>query len=287
LLALLTLVSFRLLRREWSEAAAKLDQGNWLRRALRPRRSEEPETCPPGRRPENPIRAFDENYGYRIRIPAWAWIITAAVSLLLLLIPKAEVGRCLFALCFWAAAWTAAHNGCAAFARERETGRWEELALLPLSDGEIAAGKLATGADTWLGFSALGGCCLIAAALWSRTADFNLWMWATLSLLAVPWAMTRIGGLIGLVTASSEEAQWRAALVSTILPTLLSIGALSGFQLVWATAASPVFSAVSAVAAGSVSGHAWVGSGLYLALGAVSGWLISTRLRQWALPAAA
>jgi hypothetical protein len=287
LLIVLTLVSFRLLRREWSEAAAKLDEGNWIRRALRPRRQEAPGG--PAQRPvwENAIRSFEEAFGYRIRIPQWAWILTAVVAGLLLLIPKPEVGRCLFALFFWAAAFTAAHNGCAAFARERETGRWEELALLPLTDREIAEGKLTTGGRTWMGLSLLGACCLLASALWGGKTNLNLWAWAAGSLIAVPWAMTRLGGLIGLVTANADEAQWRISLLSTVLPTLLAMGALAGFQLDWASAISPGLAAVNSIAAGALPSSAWLGSALYLLLGGTADWLVSTRLRHWALPAAA
>ncbi|MGV3721613.1 MAG: hypothetical protein ACO1SX_11945 [Actinomycetota bacterium] len=287
LLILLTLVSFRLLRREWSEAAAKLDEGNWIRRALRPRREEaagETESRPVW---DNAIRSFEETFGYRIRIPKWVWIVTAVVASLLLLIPKPEIGRSLFALFFWAAAATAAHNGCAAFARERETGRWEELALLPLTDREIAAGKISTGGRTWMGLALLGAGCLIASALWAGKANLDLWVWAAVSLIAVPWAMTRLGGLLGLITANAEEAQWRISLLSTALPTLLSMGALNGFQLDWASAISPGLAAVMSIAAGALPSSAWLGSTLYALLGAAAGWLVSTRLRHLALPASA
>jgi len=287
LLVVLTLVSFRLLRREWATAAENTQEGSWIARLVRPRRVEAKEDAPPRLIRENAVREFEDVFGHRVRIPKWAWIVTAVVCLVFLCIPKPEIGRCLFSAFLLFASAVAAHNGCAAFVRERETGRWEELALLPLTNREITEGKLGAGTRTWLGLSALGLASTVSSVAWGWRPNPADWAWAAVTLVALPWALSRLGALIGLVTANADEAQWRVSIVSVLLPALIVVGGLAGFYLAAADVLSPAYAGMKLGISGGVTAGAWVGTVLYAAVGLGAGRLIVARLRQWALPMAA
>jgi hypothetical protein len=314
LLVILTLINFRLLRREWSQAVNRAAAGSWFRRMFQPKRTRpavadpttlvmvplpNPQPAIPAAKAEpvdptlilnygrNPLVAFERQFGHRVRIRRWMWIVAALLAIGVLCIPFAAAGRILFGLLLWTACMLAAHNGCASFAQERDRSGWEELALLPLTDRDLVLGKITAGTEAWRPPMAAALVTVLVTAL--RAPGFGAaWLsWGLVSALLLPPAYLALGAFLGLINHASDEAHWRAALLSTGLPALLLTGYVSGFQLTGAEALCPLFASWSAVPSGAVGIAAWVGILLYAAAGVGAGWLVLTRLRAWALHAPA
>jgi hypothetical protein len=231
--------------------------------------------------------AFERQFGHRLRVQRWVWVVAGVVVLCWLGVSFVVAGgRLLFGLLLWLTCLIAGHNGCAPFAQERDQGGWEELALLPLSERELALGKIAPGISAWLlplGATALSWC---MAALRPAGAGVDWWCWGAVSLLLLPPSYAALGALLGLVSPTSDEAHWRLALITTGLPALLGTGALFGLQLIGAEAICPLFTALRSAGTATFGLAAWVGTLLYAVAGGVAAWLVSTRLRSWALQGA-
>ena len=313
LLVILTLVNFRLLRREWSHAVNRAAAGSWFRRMFQPKRARPPAipipaslATAPTQAPSppvagtvvkatpsdptylldygrNPLIAFERQFGHRLRVPRWIWVVAGLAMIGSLFGPYPLMGRVWFGLLLWIACLAAAHSGCAPFAQERDRGGWEELALLPLSDRELALGKIVAGAGAWLPPMAAAGLILVVTALRTSAAGGEWLSWAAASALLLPPTYLALGAFLGLVNHASDEAQWRVAVLSTALPALLLTGYVSGFQLAGAEALCPLFAAWTAVPTGTAGLAAWAGTLLYAAAGAGAGWLVLNRLRVWAL----
>jgi len=314
LLVVLTLINFRLLRSEWSQAVDRAASGTWFRRLFRPARtrpsvSELPESAvavapgqvaqhgssgpPPKVVPadptlmldygRNPLIAFERQFGHHLRVRRWVWIVAALVVAVWLFLPEPVMGRFLFGLLLWFTCLIAAHNGCAPFAQERDRRGWEELALLPLSERELVLGKITAGVGAWLPPLAAAAVSLLVSALRTQGEASSWFAWGAGSLLLLPPAYLALGALIGLVNHTSEEAHWRVALISTGLPALLFTGSSFGLQLAGAEVLCPLFAALSGAPSGYAGVAAWMGTLLYAAAGGIAGWLVSTRLRSWAL----
>lgn len=287
LLLALTLINFRLLRREWSQAVDRVAAGSWFQRLLRPRRARKNgdnlEPAEPVNYGTNALATFEGRFGHRLRVPRWAEIVAGLVLVGLLFVPDVTVTRWLFGMLLWLACLVAAHNGCAPFARERDRGGWEELALLPVGDRELVVGKLSAGVRTWLPIVGGALTCLLMGYFRSPAAGFGWLVWGMVALLLLPPAFTALGALFGLVNPASDEAHWRVAILSTGLPALLLTGHLSEFQLIGAEALSPLFAALSSAGTGTVGVVGWLGTVLYALAGMIVGWLVVTRVRNWAL----
>ncbi|MCC2668764.1 MAG: hypothetical protein K0Q72_1235 [Armatimonadetes bacterium] len=293
LLVVLTLVSFRLLRREWAQAAERAGEGSWLDRVFRPKVNRETLAMNRGEKFHggalaleyrgNPIEVFERRFGHRLRVERWAWVVLSLLAGILMVFPTASFSRLVFAAALWGACLLAAHNGCAPFARERESGRWEELCLLPLSDREIAGGKLLVGGKSWLYAVVIAAVALVPGSFWRVQPEPQWVLWSLVTLLVLPPSMGLLGALLGLLTHSAEEAHWRVSLLSTAVPALLLAGSLAGFQLQGAAAICPLFGAVESSPLGVLNPYAWAGTLLYAVCGLAAGWLVTHHLRWFAL----
>jgi hypothetical protein len=232
----------------------------------------------------NPLTALETRHGHRVRIEKLAWIVGGVLLFLLLaFIPNAPVVRGTYGALLWLTCLVAGHNGCAPLARERERGGWEELALLPLTDGELAAGKLGPGVRTVLGLSLTAIAALVVSYLRAPGVGPGWLLWGGVSLLLLPASFTALGALAGLLSPAAEEAHWRVGLLSTALPAILLTGMLFGLQVRGAELLSPLFGALSAAGSGHISAAAWIGTLGYAALGMTAAWLLRMRFREWAL----
>lgn len=289
MLVALTLINFRLLRSEWSQAGRRLDQESWWRRLFRPLRARMTSKGEPNDPTHildyghNPLVAFERQFGHRVRVPRWAWVVLGLVVIGLWFVPSPVLERMLFGFLLWSACLLAAHNGCAPFAQERDRGGWEELALLPLTERELAFGKITPGLGVWLLPAAAAALTLLVGACRTRGTDSGWLAWGAVSLIVLPPAYAAYGALIGLLNHTSEEAHWRVALLSAGFPSLVLTGALAGLQLAGLEVIYPLFATFTGAVSGSIGPTAWVGTALYALAGAGAAWLVLTRLRTWAL----
>ena len=283
ILALFTAVNLRLLRREWAAATEKAEdaRGGGLLGPAR-RAEDAPPPTLDAATSEAAVERFEAQFGYRLRFhPALFYALALPLlgfDVLLAWNGRSAPGGIAFPTYLWIATAMAAVNGCAAFVRDRETGRWLELTLAPLADQTLAAAKLAPSLRSWRPAAVIAATGLALGLLPSVEVEPGWLAWAAITLPALPLSACCIGALLGAGTRIPGEAQWRTSCVFTLLPAALTVGLLFGLDIAWTAAVCPVLGAVAA-ARGPLPPEAWAGTLLYGAAGAASWWLLRTRLR--------
>lgn len=210
----------------WSNSGAKAPKSDYV--ALRPVREW---FIGKGNRPvvnydRNVLYAFEQAYGWRLRISPIAWSVLLSLFILPA-IPLAILGReghvqmvILMLAQLLAAAGISGLGMAASLAAEREQGRWTFLLSAPVREREIVLAKWrAAWMETWPLWAVAGA----EGLLMALTGVFP-WTAVPVTLAALPVAAAAAGGLAGAVcarTASLTAAQQRTLLLLLAPPVLV------------------------------------------------------------------
>ena len=241
---------------------------------------------------DNPIAAFDMVFGHRVFLHPFFWCLSVLgfihLSLWTLLVPRFGAGTGTAAVMIPATLAVALMSGGVALsiAYERDQNRWPFLAMLPLTDFQIAAGKLvaALRSSAWL---AIVAATMALVMGWRGAFDPEVTPWIALQVLLSPMAMAVVAAAISQATPSLAEAVWRWFLLVTVPAALVAlpypIGGLDG----WALPFSPPLMVVALGTHGSdpmLLQHAQTSLLFQAVLAGTSLLVLSRCLRRWALP---
>lgn len=244
---------------------------------------------PPYRDGGNPVAAFDVAFGHRVYLHPFLWCVGILVYLSFLgwslLVPHNGLGIALLAVLTPATgALVLMSCGVAiSFGWERDQHRWPALAVLPLGNLTLAAGKIQGVVRPTLRIALLASMTALLLG-WRGALDQEASLWMALHVLVFPVALAFVSATLALTTPTVGEAisRWivlgALPTVATLLP--YPVGGESGLALPF----SPPLLVLVLVIAGpspALIRGAWISLGLEI-LGIVASLVIMTLwLRRW------
>ncbi|MFN3651824.1 MAG: hypothetical protein ACK47B_19795 [Armatimonadota bacterium] len=286
LLVVLTLIAFRLLRRDWAHAAHRAQkEGLWgkLQRSPRKWRLNVSDALAPMVKVEplrfgnRPVAELERELGSRIGILSIPWLLMGMLSLVFILasVKWNHLAPITFQVLLGVAAVATAHDAATSMAADRESGRWRDLVMLPAANWQLLRDKLqASWESAWVPSVGAVLELLIIARIDSWEIATGSWMVVTLLLL--PLSACLIGALIGVRSASVGQAQARSAVLFAGLPVALWFAQGSLGAAGWLVVLNPL----AAWSAGSLT-LAWASTLLYAASGVTAMLLLNRKLRDW------
>jgi hypothetical protein len=235
------------------------------------------------------IAAFDTALGHRVYLHPFLWSLAIMAYLFLLgwsmLVPHLGRGTGIAAVLVPATGALLLMSGGVAvsFGWERDQGRWPALAVLPISNVWLAAGKIkgVVRPTLWIGLVA-GMTALLLG--WRGAIEVEASLWMALHVIAFPVALACVTATLALSTPTVGEALYRWAVLGAI-PTVAwllppPIGGDDGLALPF----SPPLLVLLLVAKGpnpALLQGAWVSFALEV-IGVVSAFVIfHLYLREW------